>query len=67
MRRHQPTYLVVRRFLPLARLRDSTLRPPPLELRFRNPCFLFPFLFFGWYVRFISMLRPSAIAVHLNP
>jgi hypothetical protein len=44
----------VRRFLPLERLRASTFRPPGLELRFRNPCFLLPFRFLGWYVRFIS-------------
>ena len=48
------TYRVVRRFLPFARRRASTFRPPALELRLRNPCFLFPLRFFGWYVLFMS-------------
>ena len=53
LRRHWTTYRVVRRFLPFARRRARTFRPPGLELRARNPCFLLPLRFFGWYVRFM--------------
>lgn len=41
------TYRVVSRFLPFARRRASTFLPPGVELRLRNPCFLFPLRFFG--------------------
>jgi len=41
------TYRVVSLFLPLARRRASTFRPPGVELLRRKPCFRFPFRFFG--------------------
>ena len=47
MRSHTCTYRFVRRFLPFARRRARIFLPPTLELRFKNPCFLFPFRFFG--------------------
>ena len=46
-RRQPTTYRVVKRLRPFARRRASTLRPPGVELRFRNPCFVLPFRFFG--------------------
>jgi len=46
-RRQPTTYRVVSRLRPFARRRASTFRPPGVELRFRNPCFVLPFRFFG--------------------
>ena len=43
----------LRRFLPLARRRLITLRPPGVDIRARNPCFFLRRRLFGWKVRFI--------------
>ena len=43
----------LRRFLPLARLRLITLRPPGVDMRALKPCFFLRRRLFGWKVRFI--------------
>lgn len=41
---------------PFARRAASTLRPPTVCMRWRNPCLLFLFLLWGWNVLFILYL-----------
>ena len=41
-------------FLPLARRRLITLRPPGVAIRARNPCFFLRRRLLGWKVRFIA-------------
>jgi hypothetical protein len=43
------------RTLPLARRDESTLRPPTVFMRARNPCARARRIFEGWNVRFMSL------------
>ena len=47
----------VRRARPFARRRARTLRPSGVAIRARKPCLLTLFLFEGWNVLFISVVR----------
>ena len=56
-RQHRVTYAeIVAR--PLARRRDSTARPPFVDMRARKPCFLARLRTFGWKVRFVVIVNP---------
>jgi hypothetical protein len=57
----------VSRFLPLARRRLSTIRPPGVAIRARNPCVRFLRRLLGWYVLFMAHRATGAIGTQTMP
>ena len=50
---------------PLARRAETTLRPPFVRIRDRNPCSRLRGIRFGWYVRLtIVMLFSYSLSLH---
>jgi len=57
-RKGEPLQTAIR-FRPFRRRALSTLRPPLVRIRTRNPWVFFRRLLCGWYVRFIALLLPT--------
>ena len=52
---------------PLARRDERTARPPFVDMRARNPCFLARLRLFGWNVRFVVISSPFLLPLGIRP